>query len=61
MISALPSEIDIDMIIPVPLHPIRLRAREFNQSFLLVDQLSHHLARSVSATHLVRITGTYII
>ena len=61
MISALPSEIDVDMIVPVPLHPTRLRAREFNQSLLLADQLSHHLARSVSATHLVRITGTYII
>jgi len=57
MISALPREIDIDMIIPVPLHPARLRAREFNQSLLLADQLSRHLVRPVSATHLVRIRG----
>ena len=58
MISALPREIDVDMIIPVPLHPARLRAREFNQSLLLADQLSRHLVRPVSATHLVRITAT---
>ena len=58
MISALPSEIDVDMIIPVPLHPARLRAREFNQSLLLADQLSRHLVRPVSATHLVRIAAT---
>lgn len=58
MISALPGEIDIDMIIPVPLHPSRLREREFNQSLLLADQLSRHLARPVSAATLVRITAT---
>lgn len=58
MISALPSEIDVDVIIPVPLHPTRLRAREFNQSLLLADQLSHHLACPVSATNLVRIAAT---
>ena len=58
MISALPSRIDVDVIIPVPLHPARLRAREFNQSLLLADQLSHHLVRPVSPTNLVRITAT---
>lgn len=58
MRSALPGEIDIDMIVPVPLHPTRLRAREFNQSLLLADQLSRYLARPVSATNLVRITAT---
>jgi ComF family protein len=54
----MPDNIDIDMIVPVPLHPSRLRAREFNQSLLLADQLSRFLARPVSATHLVRITAT---
>ena len=58
MISALPSEIDVDVIIPVPLHPTRLRAREFNQSLLLADQLSRHLIRPVSPTQLVRIAAT---
>lgn len=58
MINALPCEIDVDIIVPVPLHPTRLRGREFNQSLLLADQLGRHLARPVSATHLVRITAT---
>ena len=58
MISALPSDIDVDVIIPVPLYPSRLRAREFNQSLLLADQLSRHLVLPVSATNLVRITAT---
>jgi ComF family protein len=58
MISALPHGIDADVIIPVPLHPARLRAREFNQSLLLADQLSRHLSRPVSATNLVRIALT---
>jgi len=58
MISALPQGVDTDVIIPVPLHPTRLRAREFNQSLLLADQLSRHLARPVSATNLVRTAAT---
>jgi ComF family protein len=58
MISALPGEIDVDMIVPVPLHSTRLRAREFNQSLLLADQLSRYLTRPVSTTNLVRITAT---
>jgi predicted amidophosphoribosyltransferase len=61
MISVLPCEIDVDIIIPVPLHPARLRAREFNQSLLLADQLSRHLVRPVSAIHLVRIKEKYFI
>lgn len=58
MISTLPQGIDADVIIPVPLHPARLREREFNQSLLLADQLSRHLSRPVSATNLIRIAVT---
>ena len=58
MINALPGEINVDVIIPVPLHPSRLRAREFNQSLLLADQLSRHLALPVSVANLVRTTAT---
>lgn len=58
MIGALPSDIEADMIIPVPLHPSRLRAREFNQSLLLADQVARHLACPVSATHLFRLLPT---
>ena len=46
------------MIIPVPLHPARLRTREFNQSLLLADQLGRHLSRPVSTTNLVRTAVT---
>ena len=58
MINALPRGLDVDVIVPVPLHPTRLRAREFNQSLLLADQLGRHLARPVSASNLVRVTAT---
>jgi ComF family protein len=58
MIGALPPEIDADIIIPVPLHPSRLRAREFNQSLLLADQIADHLACPVSVTHLFRLLPT---
>ncbi len=58
MIDALSGEIDVDMIIPVPLHQTRLREREFNQSLLLADQLGQHLAKPVVATGLVRIAAT---
>ena len=58
MINALPQGLDADVVIPVPLHPARLRAREFNQSLLLADQLGRHLSRPVSATNLVRTAVT---
>jgi ComF family protein len=32
----------LDLLIPVPLHPRRLRERGFNQALLLVRELSHH-------------------
>lgn len=58
MLRAVPAEIDGDLLVPVPLHPARLRAREFNQSLLLADQLGRYLKRPVSATVLVRILAT---
>lgn len=58
MISAMPQGVDADVIIPVPLHPARLRAREFNQSLLLADHLGRYLALPVSATNLVRTAAT---
>lgn len=58
MIGALPPEIDADLIIPVPLHHSRLRAREFNQSLLLADHVARHLACPVSITDLSRLLPT---
>ncbi len=58
MVQALPSALDIDVIIPVPLHPSRLRAREFNQSLLLADRIGPHLGRPVATTSLARVLAT---
>lgn len=38
----------IDAIVPVPLHPLRRREREFNQSELLARELSRRLGRPLS-------------
>lgn len=43
MASAFDLPGDIDGIIAAPLHPTRLREREYNQSLLLAERLSHHL------------------
>jgi ComF family protein len=58
MLGALPRTIDVDAILPVPLHPTRLRAREFNQSLLLAERLGRHLGKPVLATALARVLPT---
>lgn len=55
MTRAIPGDIDGDLIVPVPLHPARLREREFNQSLLLADLLGRQLQLPVVATVLVRV------
>ncbi|MCS6294151.1 MAG: ComF family protein [Nitrospira sp.] len=54
MIKGLPASLGADLVIPVPLHPTRLREREFNQSLLLADQVATHLHLPLSFTNLVR-------
>ncbi len=58
MLSALPPEIEADVIVPVPLHPSRLRAREFNQSLLLADRLGRRMKKPVSTDMLLRALAT---
>jgi len=58
MIDALPPDLDVDLILPVPLHPSRLRSREFNQSLLLADHLAGHLDLPVSIHDLMRVQST---
>jgi ComF family protein len=58
MRTALPPFPDVDVLMPVPLHPNKLRAREFNQSLLLADCLGRLLQRPVSCRDLVRIRQT---
>jgi ComF family protein len=54
MLNALPTPLEADVVIPVPLHTSRLREREFNQSLLLADQVATHLHLPLSFTNLVR-------
>ena len=49
---------NIDLIVPVPLHPVRLREREFNQSALLAEQISRKFDIPLSSNNLVRIRPT---
>ena len=58
LIEALPDHLNIDLLMPIPLHPNRLRQREFNQSLLLADRLSPVLGLPVSYRNLVRIVDT---
>ncbi len=45
---------EYDFILPVPLHPKRLRRREFNQSFILADSLGQHFNTPLLSSHLER-------
>jgi ComF family protein len=54
MIERLPRLPPLDLIMPVPLHPQRLREREFNQSLLLAHRIGAHLHLPVSGTTLIR-------
>jgi ComF family protein len=48
----------VDLVLPVPLHPKRLRLREFNQSLLLADRIATDLSLPLSLHNLRRIRQT---
>lgn len=48
----------VDLVLAVPLHPKRLRLREFNQSLLLADRIASSLKLPLSLSHLLRIRAT---
>ena len=48
----------MDVIIPVPLHPARLREREFNQAELLARNIAPLFTKIVSTNNLVRLRHT---
>jgi ComF family protein len=50
--------VDVDLLIPVPLHPSRLRSREYNQSLLLADELNRALRLPLVYDTLVRTRAT---
>jgi ComF family protein len=54
LLNALPPGLDADLVMPVPLHPARLRQREFNQSLLLAESVAGRLGITLSYTNLVR-------
>jgi ComF family protein len=54
LVDALPPTLDADLVVPVPLHPARLRDREFNQSLLLADSVARRLRIPLSYTNLIR-------
>lgn len=49
---------DYDLIMPVPLHRVRLRWRGFNQAALLGDAIARRLKRPFDAGSLIRIRET---
>jgi len=51
-------EIPADVIVPVPLHPRRLRERGYNQSELLAEQLGRHTGVPVNCAVLRRVKHT---
>lgn len=50
--------LDVDLILPVPLHATKLAKRGYNQSELLVQELSKQLAIPMDTEHLIRIENT---
>jgi len=38
--KCLPLQLDVDLLVPVPLHPVRLRQRTYNQALLLARELA---------------------
>ncbi|MBD1401179.1 ComF family protein [Pelovirga terrestris] len=39
LLKYLPAQLDVDLLVPVPLHPFRLRERTYNQALLLAREL----------------------
>ncbi len=58
MVPALPILPVIDVLMAVPLHPQRLREREYNQSLLLAHRLKQHLKIPLLVSCLTRIRPT---
>ncbi len=49
---------DIDLIVPIPLHPTRLREREYNQSQILASIVSQIINKPVDSRVLIRLRNT---
>jgi ComF family protein len=49
---------NVDVVVPVPLHPVRLRERSYNQAALLSQALAQRMGRRFDARSLARIRKT---
>lgn len=49
---------EVDVVMPVPLHPVRQRERSYNQSVLLARELARRIDRRYDGRSLVRIRTT---
>ncbi|MFC1755517.1 ComF family protein [Thermoproteota archaeon] len=49
---------DVDLIIPIPLHAVRLREREYNQSYIIAQSVSQILNKPVTTHALERWRNT---
>ncbi|MBN4059232.1 ComF family protein [Endomicrobium sp. AH-315-J14] len=56
--SARQRAIEADVIVPVPLHPVRLAERGYNQSALLAQALCDDLSAPLESTSLLRMRHT---
>lgn len=55
---ALPPDLPSDLLIPVPLHPARLRQRTYNQALLLARDIGRRRRLEVSGTRLIKVCET---
>lgn len=54
----IPTDIDIDLIVPVPLHRRRLQERSYNQALLLARELARRRQRPVAVDRLLKSAET---
>jgi ComF family protein len=52
---------DIDVVVPVPLHPRRLRSREFNQAALLAEVMAATLAARERSPRVLRVDPSALV
>ncbi len=57
-LSAHFSQEAVDVVVPVPLHPVRERERSYNQAALLAEEVASRIGRRCDGRSLVRVKST---